>query len=300
MRRSSDIPQGQPFGAPRGRSRTRAGAGPEDWIETKREPNEVDARWTKKNGSASLAFRPSAPPRGPSRLASRPRVSPKTRVRDQSPPGTGDPVAIRVEGDGREPVAIGGPASLKLGLDEDRGGRVATFPRQRDAIEPKAGLLRLVVKQAIGRGTRGAQPGELGAFLEEAVEERVGVHLPGDVRSQGRERIRIEPGPLGHRAGPDLKLAEHVDVDATAVGDFDALESRTERQLRYADFIDIHGALDDNEREHCESENPSRACLKQLGQLGGGRPARQTGQGSAPLSQSVPLVSKWFPSHHAP
>jgi len=53
--------------------------------------------------------------------------------------------------------------------------------------------------------------------------------------------------------------AERVDVYAAAVRGLTTLEPDPERQLKYADFIDIYSALDDNERERYQTEYPSEA-----------------------------------------
>ena len=53
--------------------------------------------------------------------------------------------------------------------------------------------------------------------------------------------------------------AERVDVYAATVRGLATLEPDPERQLKYADFIDIYGALDDNERERYQTEYPSEA-----------------------------------------
>jgi flagellar biosynthesis/type III secretory pathway protein FliH len=49
---------------------------------------------------------------------------------------------------------------------------------------------------------------------------------------------------------------ERVDVYAAAVRGLSTLEPDPERQLKYADFIDIYSALDDNERQRYEREYP--------------------------------------------
>ena len=51
---------------------------------------------------------------------------------------------------------------------------------------------------------------------------------------------------------------DRVDVYAAAVRGLSTLEPDPERQLKYADFIDIYSALDDNERQRYESEYPPR------------------------------------------
>jgi hypothetical protein len=53
--------------------------------------------------------------------------------------------------------------------------------------------------------------------------------------------------------------AERVDVYAAAVRGLASLEPDPERQLKYADFIDIYSVLDDNERQRYESEYPAEA-----------------------------------------
>lgn len=53
--------------------------------------------------------------------------------------------------------------------------------------------------------------------------------------------------------------AEKVDVYAAAVRGLTSLEPDPEKQLKYADFVDIYTALDDNERERYEREYPSEA-----------------------------------------
>ena len=57
------------------------------------------------------------------------------------------------------------------------------------------------------------------------------------------------------RYGPE----ERVDVYAAAVRGLSTLEPDPERQLKYADFIDIYSALDDNERHRYETEYPQEA-----------------------------------------
>ncbi|MFZ0789545.1 MAG: DUF4351 domain-containing protein [Chromatiaceae bacterium] len=57
------------------------------------------------------------------------------------------------------------------------------------------------------------------------------------------------------RYGPE----ERVDVYAAAVRGLSTLEPDPERQLKYADFIDIYSALDDNERQRYETEYPQEA-----------------------------------------
>jgi hypothetical protein len=55
---------------------------------------------------------------------------------------------------------------------------------------------------------------------------------------------------------PNMRYApeDRVDVYAAAVRGLSTLEPDPERQLKYADFIDIYSALDDNERERYERE----------------------------------------------
>ena len=55
------------------------------------------------------------------------------------------------------------------------------------------------------------------------------------------------------------EAGERVDVYAAAVRGLSTLEPDPERQLKYADFIDIYSALDDNERERYQTEYPSEA-----------------------------------------
>ncbi len=60
---------------------------------------------------------------------------------------------------------------------------------------------------------------------------------------------------------PNMRYApeDRVDVYAAAVRGLSTLEPDPERQLKYADFIDIYSALDDNERRRYESEHPDEA-----------------------------------------
>ena len=60
---------------------------------------------------------------------------------------------------------------------------------------------------------------------------------------------------------PNMRYAaaERVDVYAAAVRGLTSLEPDPERQLKYADFIDIYSALDDNERQRYEREYPREA-----------------------------------------
>ena len=53
--------------------------------------------------------------------------------------------------------------------------------------------------------------------------------------------------------------AEKVDVYAAAVRGLASLEPDLEKQLKYADFVDIYTALDDNERERYQREYPNEA-----------------------------------------
>ncbi len=53
--------------------------------------------------------------------------------------------------------------------------------------------------------------------------------------------------------------AEKVDVYAAAVRGLTSLEPDPEKQRKYADFVDIYTALDDNERERYEREYPNEA-----------------------------------------
>jgi hypothetical protein len=57
---------------------------------------------------------------------------------------------------------------------------------------------------------------------------------------------------------PNMRYApdERVDVYAAAVRGLSTLEPDPERQLKYADYIDIYGALDDNERQRYERDYP--------------------------------------------
>ena len=60
---------------------------------------------------------------------------------------------------------------------------------------------------------------------------------------------------------PNMRYApeDRVDVYAATVRGLSTLEPDPERQLKYADFIDIYSALDDNERRRYESEHPDEA-----------------------------------------
>ena len=60
---------------------------------------------------------------------------------------------------------------------------------------------------------------------------------------------------------PNMHYApeERVDVYAAAVRGLSTLEPDRERQLKYADFIDIYSALDHNEQERYATEYPSEA-----------------------------------------
>jgi len=53
--------------------------------------------------------------------------------------------------------------------------------------------------------------------------------------------------------------AEKVEVYAAAVKGLVTLEPNPELQLKYADFIDIYAALDDNERQEYERDHPAEA-----------------------------------------
>jgi hypothetical protein len=60
---------------------------------------------------------------------------------------------------------------------------------------------------------------------------------------------------------PNMRYApeERVDVYAAAVRGLSTLEPDPERQLKYADFIDIYSALDENERARYEAQYPAEA-----------------------------------------
>lgn len=60
---------------------------------------------------------------------------------------------------------------------------------------------------------------------------------------------------------PNMQHApgERVDVYAAAVRGLSSLEPDPERQLKYADFIDIYSGLDENERHRYETDYPDEA-----------------------------------------
>lgn len=83
--------------------------------------------------------------------------------------------------------------------------------------------------------------------------------------------------------------AERVDVYAPAVRGLMTLEPDPERQLKYADFIDIYSALDDNERKLYATNSPDEAATVSSyfpqAREEGRQEGRQKGEAAMPLRQ---------------